>query len=292
MVSVIVLTYNHEKYIRQALDSILMQEVDFSYEVLIGDDCSTDRTPEILKEYANKYPEIFSLTLRPCNLGASKNLYELLNLAKGKYIAHLEGDDYWTDSKKLQLQVALLEQDDLFIACTHKHRIVDENGVEHTDKKVKWVAEKEVFTLNDFGGIKLPGQAASLVYRNIFLKPKYDYSIIYKANRMISDRTLVLLLAAQGNIYQMDRVMSHYRYIMNENNQNVTSQIYLKNDESKYIDYKLTCVLEDYAKNVLKKSVNFNKFKAKLFLKSLLKFALRPSTDRLVVIKKITEEWK
>ena len=95
LVSVIVLTYNHEKYIRQALDSILMQRVDFQYEILVGDDASTDSTQEILKEYDRNYPGKSRLFLRESNLGPTKNSYELLVSAKRDYPATCEGADYW-----------------------------------------------------------------------------------------------------------------------------------------------------------------------------------------------------
>lgn len=91
MVSVIVPTYNHEKYIRKALDSILMQEVPFLYEILIGDDASCDETQDILHEYQERYPDKIRLFLHKENIGATRNSYELLTNAKGRYLATLEG---------------------------------------------------------------------------------------------------------------------------------------------------------------------------------------------------------
>ena len=84
MVSVIVLTYNHEKYIKEALDSILMQKVNFDYEILIGDDASSDNTVKILKKYQNRYPNIIRLFLNKINLGGTYNAYNVLINAKGK----------------------------------------------------------------------------------------------------------------------------------------------------------------------------------------------------------------
>ncbi|WP_345976628.1 glycosyltransferase [Sulfurimonas sp. HSL3-7] len=99
------LTYNHEKYIAQALDSVLMQKVDFKYEIVVGEDCSTDRTRTILLEYKEKYPHIFKLILHEKNVGAAKNIQAVDRACRGEYIAVLEGDDYWTDPHKLQIQV-------------------------------------------------------------------------------------------------------------------------------------------------------------------------------------------
>ena len=98
------LTYNQVKYVRKALDGILMQKVSFSYEVIIGDDHSTDGTQDILKEYARKYPDIFRLVLREKNIGITQNNYDLKYRAKGKYYACLEGDDYWINENKLQIR--------------------------------------------------------------------------------------------------------------------------------------------------------------------------------------------
>ena len=125
-VSVIVITYNHEKYIRKALDSILMQKVDFKYEILVGDDASIDSTPEIIREYKEKYPEYFNISLREKNLGGTRNSYELMMMAKGDYIANLEGDDYWIDENKLQKQVDFLEKHDNFVGCVSDFMYVDE----------------------------------------------------------------------------------------------------------------------------------------------------------------------
>lgn len=106
--SIFVVTYNQEQYIRQALDSILMQQVDFAYEVIVGEDCSTDGTGAICDEYAAKYP-FFHIYHHKTNLGLVKNWEFVLNHCTGKYVAMLEGDDYWIDAHKLQKQVDYLE---------------------------------------------------------------------------------------------------------------------------------------------------------------------------------------
>lgn len=102
-------TFNHGKYIAEALDSILMQQTSYSYKIVVAEDCSTDNTREILLDYQKKYPNKFKLILQHQNIGARKNNIDLLNNLDGKYIAALEGDDYWTDPYKLQKQVDFLE---------------------------------------------------------------------------------------------------------------------------------------------------------------------------------------
>ena len=104
-VSVIVITYNQEKYIRKTLESILSQEGNFSMEILVGDDHSSDSTPDILREYEKKYPNIFKIFCREKNLGPNRNFYELCIRSRGKYIASCEGDDYYCDVKKLKKQI-------------------------------------------------------------------------------------------------------------------------------------------------------------------------------------------
>ncbi|MCF6185625.1 MAG: glycosyltransferase, partial [Bacteroidales bacterium] len=108
-VSILMLTYNHEKFIAQAIESVLMQKVSFNYELIIGDDCSQDNTQKIIREYQKKHPDIIKPVLRTKNIGANNNFVDIFKKATGKYIALLEGDDYWTDPNKLQKQVDFLE---------------------------------------------------------------------------------------------------------------------------------------------------------------------------------------
>src|SRR5690625_6581084 len=105
LVSVIVVTYNHDAYISQALESILMQKTSFSYEIIIGNDASKDKTPQILLDYKKKFPDIIVLQDNEMNLGVLGNVLNLINKVKGKYFAILDGDDFWTyeDRKSTRL---------------------------------------------------------------------------------------------------------------------------------------------------------------------------------------------
>lgn len=102
-------TYNHEKYIKEAIESVLIQKTNFDYEIVIGEDCSVDKTREIVMEYVRKYPDRIKVILNKKNLGMIHNFINTLKNCKGKYIAMLEGDDYWIDPYKLQKQVDFLE---------------------------------------------------------------------------------------------------------------------------------------------------------------------------------------
>jgi len=134
LVSIVCITYNHEPYLRQALDGFLMQKTSFAYEIILAEDCSTDGTRKICEEYAAKYPDIIHYIYRDHNVGYNENEYEAMCAAKGKYVAYCEGDDYWTIPDKLQKQVDFLESHPEYSVCWHrcKHRIA-ETGEEQDD---------------------------------------------------------------------------------------------------------------------------------------------------------------
>ena len=124
LVSICLITYKHEKYIGQAIDGILMQEVNFPYEIIIADDFSTDQTRKIILDYKNRFPEIIKTIFQIENVGAGRNFVDLINAAEGKYIAYLEGDDFWIDSQKLQVQYDFLEankDEETYRTCTCYH---------------------------------------------------------------------------------------------------------------------------------------------------------------------------
>ena len=108
-VSVAMITYNHERFIAQAIESVLMQQTDFAVELVIGEDCSTDGTRAIVRDYGERYPERIRLLLPEHNLGMMPNFVATLKACRGQYVASVEGDDYWTDPHKLQKQVDFLE---------------------------------------------------------------------------------------------------------------------------------------------------------------------------------------
>ena len=124
-VSIFMLTYNQENYIAQAMDSILMQETNFNYRLVIGEDCSTDNTRKICEQYAEKNPE--KVKLLPAlskNIGLINNYLRTIKACDGKYIAICDGDDYWIDKGKLQKQVDFLEQNsDFYIVATNLKRL-------------------------------------------------------------------------------------------------------------------------------------------------------------------------
>lgn len=286
-VSVIMSSYNHEGYIRQALDSVIMQRTNFKYEILVGDDASQDGTPEILKEYSLVYPDILRVFLRERNLGVSRNAYELTTQARGEYIASLDGDDFWTDIDKLQIQADFLDRHSEFIGCVHEYETVNEEGLPLRKKRISWISEKKVFTLKDFKGVILPGHPSTTMKRNIFKNPKYDYSIVYEAHPMICDRTGVLLYLSQGNFYKIGRCMGVCRYIRKRSGDNLTSKLYCSDEQHLYSDFLYTCKLQRYAKDILHVDAGFEVRKRELFAGVVCRCLLKFDKESFRIVKEI-----
>ena len=170
--SVSIVTYDQEAFIGQALDSVLMQRTDFDFEIVIGEDCSTDRTREIVEQYARLYPDRIRALLHPYNLGPShirgkNNFVATFEACRGKYVALLEGDDYWTDLCKLQKQVDFLDNHPDFSTCFHWADWLDE---ESCRIKPGWRLGppliKPYYTLDDLLEHGNFIQTASVMFRN------------------------------------------------------------------------------------------------------------------------------
>ena len=223
-VSVIMLTYFHEDYIAQALDSVLSQETSLRYEILIGDDASQDRTPEIILEYAARYPDTIRPILRKENLGGTRNSWDVRHRARGRYIAFLEGDDYWLDPQKMQKQWEVLEKNPEFSGCCSKCLIVDENDQPDYTRTPQFAWSKKIFTLEDLiDSWDIPGQAGTLMYRNF---GDVDDEISYKAHRNVGDKTTMLFLLSQGPVYCANEIFSCYRFVNQKNKHNYFSLHY------------------------------------------------------------------
>ncbi|MDD3430102.1 MAG: glycosyltransferase family 2 protein [Oscillospiraceae bacterium] len=274
MVSVAVITYRQEQYIRRALDSILAQQVNFKYEIVIGEDKSPDNTREILAEYAARYPDMIRVLPRPENLGASRNIYDVYTRCNGKYIANLEGDDYWTDPKKLQLQVDFLEQNPQYIGTTHFYRYVDvaENHLPELTEKYGQNPDC-VYAMADYEQFLMPGQLATLVFHNLFKQPQYNYSIMYTADRLVSDRTIALILVLAGKLYRLPRFMSDYRWMSHGEH---VQDIDQKNLYESFCYYQK---LKQWAKQEAHTDVSFCAAEADLFYSAAYNCILHPAKE-------------
>lgn len=128
LLSVCVRTHNQERFIREALDSVLRQHTSFPIEIIISDDASSDGTVAILQEYKKQYPDKICLLLSETNIGGPENLKRVIEASNAKYITCLDGDDFYTDEYKLQKQVDILEVHSEYAACFHNTWYADENG--------------------------------------------------------------------------------------------------------------------------------------------------------------------
>ena len=223
VVSVTMICYNHERYIRQAIESVLMQKVDFNYEIVIGDDCSLDKTQEIIREYQEKYPRIIKAILRNKNLGAAENSYDVKMHCYGEFMAALEGDDYWTDEKKLQTQVDFLRTHPDIFSVAHRVERVDING-KHIDFDHKGMVLDRYFNKND--AIELRAglfHTSSIMYRNFFRGSDGKYDALKEVTQYGGLSFLVFYLAARSDIYIFERAMSAYRRVVEHNGTNYLS---------------------------------------------------------------------
>ncbi len=213
IVSICVTTYQHADFISDCLEGILKQKTNFDYEILLSEDDSTDGTREICSDFAKRYPEKIRLLLhhRDNNIaigGSPTGRFPFMTnffLARGKYIALCEGDDYWTDPYKLQKQVDLLESNPGYYACfTNATRLNTEDGATELFLRS---SENRTYPIDEVinkGGGFFP--TATLVFKNLI----NDYpNFIFKAKS--GDRALSLLLADKGDFYFLNEITAVYR---------------------------------------------------------------------------------
>lgn len=176
LVSVCCITYNHAPFIRRSIEGMLMQQTTFPIEILIHDDCSTDGTTEIVKEYAAKYPDLIFPLYEEVNQYQNGKAGEIdfynYKRACGKYIAYCEGDDYWTDPLKLQKQVEFMEAHEEYSICFHEVSVYDTFREEFQSQQQYAIEGDFDITTDMFvNGKTRIGQPLSMVFR----KDKYDY---------------------------------------------------------------------------------------------------------------------
>jgi glycosyltransferase involved in cell wall biosynthesis len=193
LVSVLVVTYNHEAYIAQNIEGVLAQNCDFPIEFIIGEDKSTDRTLEICLKYQQDHPDVIRVVTWHANLGISANYLRCLGRVRGKYVAILEGDDYWTDPDKLSKQVALMEQFPETSMCGAKTRVLAEGRlVEEIGQDKSDIA----YSLKDV----LPERKSMLQITKHF------------RNTVYPDWYLQFVCALQGDVRCLPEVMSVWRH--------------------------------------------------------------------------------
>lgn len=209
-VSVMLITYNHEKYVAQALESILGQECDFKIEINIIDDCSTDATQKIVEVYRDRYPDIINCYFNEHNIGhiaTQLNTYRGFQTLRGKYFCILEGDDYWTSPHKLKKQIDFLEANATFVACSHYTLKVFEDGRKPEHFLPFEAFSRDVASMRDLVTMAGVYHLSSTIYRNKFgLNPPLCLADPYSCDVLIN-----MVYGQYGSFYCLNEYMSAYR---------------------------------------------------------------------------------
>jgi len=207
------MTYNHIKYIRDAFDSIINQVTNYDFEIIVIDDCSTDGTSEVVKEYQKTYPDIISSYILNENVGRGRlALFKANPNVRGRYWCHLEADDYWLGQDKIQRQLSFLEENSDYIACTHAYII--KNEVEKTE--IIHQAALKDWTIEDMvkGEYQLYSHTSTWVWRNLYKQyGNLHLPLSMKEVDTLGDVCMSFFMANHGGkIRRLDEVMSCYRY--------------------------------------------------------------------------------
>lgn len=255
MVSVCMITYNHENFIVQALESVLRQTGSFEMEIVIADDGSKDNTPRIISNFAERNPGLMKTILREKNIGAVNNLVDALRKCSGEYIALLEGDDYWEVDDKLSKQIAILENDRSLVLAAHNTDHLLPSGKRYPynrDPKYQTDSGEGVYQLEDYIN-NVFFHTSSIVFRRSALPdfPDWYYNVFG------GDFFLVYLVALKGKIHYSNRIESVYRI----------------NSESISHHFSRMEILDNYLMHLTEYDLLTNKKYSKLIQRK--KFALR-----------------
>lgn len=202
LLSVALITYNQQEFIAECLESMVNQETNFPFEIVIGEDCSTDDTRTICQQYKDKYPDLIRLAFPNNNLGMMGNWIHTINSCAGKYIAICEGDDYWIDKKKLQKQVDFLEANEDYALCSTASQLLAHMYGHYYNVEVK----KETLTTKDILEDNWGIMTATIVFRKDALEMPEWFSKVKNG-----DYSLQLLVSLKGKIKCLSDYTSVYR---------------------------------------------------------------------------------
>lgn len=203
-VSVCVVTYNQENYIAECLESLVTQQTNFRFEILVGEDCSTDNTRSIVQSYVDKYPDLFVPLFYEKNLGPVGNLREVYKKARGKYIAHMDGDDMALPGK-LQKQYDVMEGNKNCNVCSHDMRSINTKGQEYNNG---WTYPENIYNLFDLYH-KLPFFAhSSKMFRNKYNEKYWDELL---NTDYVLDIDIHISNMIDGDIYHIGEMLGNYR---------------------------------------------------------------------------------
>ena len=203
-VSVLMVTYNHEKFIDEAINSVVLQNFNYPYEIIIGDDCSTDNTLERCKKWQEKYPTLIKIISRDRNIGIQRNYMETYNHCQGEYIAICEGDDFWCSKHKLQRQVEYMDSHNSCSICFHR--------------VINYYMANNSKSLSNGKGTKIDSSIIDLAKSNYIT----NLSVMYRRNAVNKlpewlteiaspDYVIHMLHASTGSIHYINSPMAVYR---------------------------------------------------------------------------------
>ena len=201
IVSIFCMVYNHEPFLQKCLDGFMMQKCKFDFEIVLGEDCSTDNSRNLILNFAKMYPGKFKLILHKYNVGANANQKLVFENCKGKYIAMCEGDDYWTDPLKLQKQVDFLEVNENFSFCFGQAKTFNQMSNEWGNYDT---GEKSIYNVPDLIE-RCFFNTSTILVRN--------HPSINKLNHIFysGDVALAMTILKLGPAYKMDAIFSVYR---------------------------------------------------------------------------------
>lgn len=206
------LTYNHENYIRQTLESFLGQKTKYKFKVIVHDDASTDNTQRIIKEYAERYPDIIKPILQTENQfskGVDVVKRFVLPNIEGDYIATCEGDDYWIEESKIDKQVDFLEMHSEYSACVHNSVFYNMKSGEKKPFNSNVTREQDMHLENVIDGVTWVFHTSSVMYRKKIIFQKYDF---LDSMNSVGDYPKAILMALNGKIRYFPQQMSVYRF--------------------------------------------------------------------------------
>lgn len=234
VISVMIVTYNQEEYIAKSIESILEQECSFPYEIVIGEDCSTDRTRAICESYASMYPDIIRLIKNEYNKGLLKNYVDTLLSCRGDFIADLAGDDYWIDKNKLQRQTELLLSNNEIVLVhsrwknfyQSKNMFSEAGQLRAGGKDSGESIIKGLFTQKDMPYVFM---CTCIFRKDSFMKIYEEYPVFFNPEWKCEDFQILTLLSKEGAFYYEDKVTTVYRIL--------TDSVSNTNDRSKQFEF-------------------------------------------------------
>lgn len=280
LVSVWMVTYNHEAYIEQAIESVMMQTTNFDFHLYIGEDCSTDNTGEICERLKTKYPKQITLVRNKKNLGANNNALNIYNLcfnSDAKYVAMLEGDDYWTDPLKLQKQVDFLESNTDFNICWAKYKISIDSKLKNPEWEIQLLQKSTKFYEVNYNNFATPYCTYTLT--TVFRKKIFD-NINIRKFKYFKDNTLFCLCLRNSKGAVLNFYSSIYR-IQNEGIYSTASDF--NKAKSNYLNFDeiLRLIPESRTTNVYLK----RKIWKRMFLGEINKLPISKVKKRMINLK-------